>query len=259
MVAFNWTCPYCGQATTITEPNYSHNHNVIGTSESKYDHVCIVHHAISCPNQDCNELYLSISLKEYRSRISSGRQIWVPSDTIQKWKLLPRSREKPQPEYIPEQIRQDYREACLIVDDSPKAAATLARRCLQGIVRDFWKIPAKNRGNLGAEINYIKDRVDEDTWHAIHAIRSVGDIGAHMEKNVDVIVDVEPEEAELLIELIETLFEDWYVDKHKREQRSAHVKAIIQKKRQERKDAKLISEKVADVVATDVAHEPSDS
>ena len=35
------------------------------------------------------------------------------------------------PDYIPEAIRTDYLEACSILDKSPRAAATLARRCLQ--------------------------------------------------------------------------------------------------------------------------------
>ena len=44
------------------------------------------------------------------------------------------------PEYIPAQIRQDYGESCKIVSLSPKAFATLSRRCLQEIIRDFWSI-----------------------------------------------------------------------------------------------------------------------
>ena len=41
--------------------------------------------------------------------------------------------------------------------------------------------------------------MDADAWGAIEAVRSVGNIGAHMENDINVIVDVEPEEAKLLI------------------------------------------------------------
>jgi hypothetical protein len=42
-----------------------------------------------------------------------------------------------------------------------------------------------------------------------------------MEEDVNVIIDVEPAEAELLIGLIETLFEDWYVDREEKQKRNA--------------------------------------
>jgi Domain of unknown function (DUF4145) len=57
------------------------------------------------------------------------------------WRLLPASFAKPLPDYIPEPLRRDYEEACAIRDLSPKASATLIRRCIQGIIRDFCGIP----------------------------------------------------------------------------------------------------------------------
>ena len=50
---------------------------------------------------------------------------------------------------------------------------------------------------------------NDATWAAIDAVRRVGNIGAHMEHDINVIVDVEPREAELLIGLVETLFREW--------------------------------------------------
>ena len=47
----------------------------------------------------------------------------------------------------------------------------------------------------------------------------MGNIGAHMEKDINVIVDVDPNEAKLLIGLIETLVDDWYVTRHERKSR----------------------------------------
>jgi hypothetical protein len=45
-----------------------------------------------------------------------------------------------------------------------------------------------------------------------------------MEKDINLIVDVDPEEASLLIGLIEFLLEDWYVSRHEREE---HKKKVI--------------------------------
>jgi len=238
MAEFNWKCPYCNNATTITDPNYSQSLRRISTTKSKDGCLVLREISIACPNPQCRELTLTVSLFSSKFHEDSFRVVPAKAGSlIRTWNLLPQSRSKPQPDYIPEQIRQDYLEACLISNDSPKASAALSRRCLQGIVRDYWEIPIKNRGKLGAELKFIKERVNEDTWEAIQTIRSVGDIGAHMEKDVNFIVDVEPSEAELLLELIETLLEDWYVTSHKRKERAAKTKALAEKKLGEKRAA----------------------
>jgi hypothetical protein len=143
-----------------------------------------------------------------------GNSQWEKKEIIKTWRLLPGSYAKSFPEYIPKPLRKDYEEATSIIDLSPKESATLSRRCLQGIIRDFWKV-SKHR--LIDEINAIEDKVDPLTWKSIDAVRKVGNIGAHMEKDINLIIDVEPEEAFLLIQLIELLFEEWYIHRYERE------------------------------------------
>lgn len=87
-------------------------------------------------------------------------------------------------------------------------------------------------------MNFVKDKVDPSTWEVIQTIRKVGDIGAHMEKDVNYVVDVEPDEASLLIELIETLFEDWYIARQKRLDRDGRVKGLAEKKLDQKREAK---------------------
>jgi hypothetical protein len=145
----------------------------------------------------------------------------LDGDPILAWNLKPQSSAKPFPDYIPAQIRQDYEEACSICQFSPKASATLSRRCLQGIIRDFWGI-AKSR--LIDEINELEGKIDSTTWQAIDAVRSIGNIGAHMEKDINLIVDVDPEESDLLLRLIEVLLKEWYIGRYEREK---HMKKVI--------------------------------
>jgi hypothetical protein len=135
--------------------------------------------------------------------------------------LRPQSTARPFPDYIPVAILTDYQEACLIAELSPKASATLARRCLQGIIRDYWKI-VKSR--LIDEIAELQGKIDITTWSAIDAVRSIGNIGAHMEKDINLIIDVDQDEAALLVQLIELLIVEWYVRRHERE---AHMNKII--------------------------------
>jgi hypothetical protein len=80
------------------------------------------------------------------------------------------------------------------------------------------------------EIEALKDNTDSLTWAAIDAVRKVGNIGAHMEKDINFFVDVEPNEAQLLIGLIESLVKDWYVAKHDREERLKEIAALAAKK-----------------------------
>jgi hypothetical protein len=137
--------------------------------------------------------------------------------------LIPPSSAKVFPDYVPEPIREDYVEACKISDLSLKASATLSRRCLQGMIRNFWGI---SKARLIDEIEAIEDKTDKLTWEAIDSVRKIGNIGAHMEKDINVIVDVDPEEAQLLIGLIELLVKDWYVTKHDREERLKAIAGI---------------------------------
>lgn len=62
------------------------------------------------------------------------------------------------------------------------------------------------------------------TWTALDAVRKIGNVGAHMEKDVDLIIEIEPSEAGLLVGLIETLIGDWYIV---REERKKQMEAII--------------------------------
>jgi hypothetical protein len=90
------------------------------------------------------------------------------------------------------------------------------------------------------EITELRSLIDHDkaptgvsleSVDAIDHVRSVGNIGPHMEKNIDHIVPVDPEEAQLLIELTESLFEEWYVAREKRKNRFAGIKALAESKK----------------------------
>ena len=63
-----------------------------------------------------------------------------------------------------------------------------------------------------------------------------------MEKDVNLIIDVDSEEAGLLIWLIETLFEEWYIKRHDRKTKMAALKQLADNK----KNAKLATQKNED-------------
>ncbi|MDD2864016.1 MAG: DUF4145 domain-containing protein [Methylococcales bacterium] len=230
-MAQNWTCPYCNRHCTVGDDNVKTLRGINYISET-YGAYRADTQVITCPNPECQKQTISLGIYQ----IDSTAQYHNVIKKLHYWNLLPESMAKPFPDYIPQQIRNDYNEACLIRDKSPKASATLSRRCLQGIIRDFWDI---RESRLIDEIKALEDKVDANTWTAIDSVRHIGNIGAHMEKDVNVIIDVEPEEAGLLIELIETLFTEWYVQRYERKQRMDKIVGLATQKKEEKKNLNL--------------------
>ena len=144
----------------------------------------------------------------------------------------PISLAKAYPDYIPQTIRSDYEEAHAILNLSPKASATLSRRCLQGMIRDFWGI---SKARLVDEIDALKDLVDPSTKKVLDALRKLGNIGAHPEKDVNLIVDIEPNEAHMLLKFIELLMQKWYIERHDNEQLLQDILDLYKDKQNQRK------------------------
>lgn len=191
-------CPFCGMESTITP----------------YDEKQLRHNFLrdKLPPSTQEPHILSILTRCPRCRRDSLRIAGMQGylDSVRS-PVYPAADYRRYPTYIPEAIRSDYQEACAIRELCPKASAALTRRCLQGMIRDRWKVkPA----NLNQEINAIKPMIPGPLWDAIDALRQLGNIGAHMEKDVSLIVDIDPGEAGRLLDLVELLLDEWYVREH---------------------------------------------
>ncbi|SFJ73183.1 protein of unknown function [Caulobacter sp. UNC279MFTsu5.1] len=233
---FNWTCPHCHHAQVVTENRFSQNFRELDISGYRDGRLGLGWRAIICANNLCRELTLSVNVQKATSGPNYTDIPVVGSTPRLVRRLIPEAASKPQPDFIPAPLREDYREACAIVDLSPKAAATLARRCLQGMIRDFCKI---SKRTLDLEIKALREAVDagqapsgvtHEAVDAIDHVRKLGNIGAHMEKDINVIVPVDAGEAGILLQLIEMLFEEWYVARHARITRLAQISMIAAEK-----------------------------
>lgn len=113
---------------------------------------------------------------------------------------------------VPAEFASDYQEACLVLNDSPKASAALGRRCLQYLLRE--RVGVK-KDNLSAAIQQILDTGDlpSELAASIDAIRNIGNFAAHPMKstNSGEILDVEPGEAEWTLDVLEALFDFYFV------------------------------------------------
>jgi hypothetical protein len=220
---FNWVCPYCNHAAVINEYKCTENEFSfdLGNKYGWHRVNCIV---VVCPNAECREVTFQVTLLHIEEPWRTKK--W-------QWQLIPQSAAKDHHDCIPEPIIQDYEEARLIADKSPKASATLARRCLRGMIRNLWGV---NGGNLLEEIQIIKEKVKPDVWEAIDSVRNVGNIGAHMEKDINMIIDADHGEAKRLIALIEMLMKEWYFAQRERQNHALETKEITDKRREAQED-----------------------
>ena len=207
----DFVCPFCDHSIALTHSTFQKT-NLYFQNPVDEDY-SLVARFYKCPH--CGKIS---SFVDY-----AGNQL--PKKTIP---LYPQSTAIQFPDYIPESIRSDYEEACAIVSLSPKASATLSRRCLQGMIRDFWGITDKK--TLYQEIDAIRTLVPPATWKALNALRQLGNIGAHMESDINCIVDIDPGEADKILRLIEYLMNEWYIHRHDADQLLSDITDINDEK-----------------------------
>lgn len=143
-----------------------------------------------------------------------------PLSVVTVW---PQHATRPVPPEVDESFGSDFREACATLASSPKASAALSRRCLQAVLREKAGIRARN---LNEEIQTAIDSKEVPAWISenLHAVREVGNFAAHTSKstNTGEVVDVEPGEAEFLLDVLEGLFDFYFVQPaHAKKQRDA--------------------------------------
>ncbi|MBL8866857.1 MAG: DUF4145 domain-containing protein [Planctomycetia bacterium] len=132
----------------------------------------------------------------------------------------------PLPGCVPEKFAVDYQEACLVLTDSPKASAALSRRCLQHVLREVAKTTKKD---LAKQIDEVLPSLPSYLQGMIDSVRNVGNFAAHPMKstNTGEIIDVEPGEAELLLEVIEMTFDHYFVQPDQVAKRRAALNAKL--------------------------------
>lgn len=169
-----------------------------------------------CPS--CNQIIVLYQEGEYC--ITSSNRSFIEDVTVKKiiYPLID-ARDQLPPEVL-EEFREDFNEASLVLNLSPKASAALSRRCLQ---RFFHNKLGIVKGSLVTEIEeFIQtQKAPSYVLEVVDAVRNIGNFAAHpiKDKNTGEIVDVEPGEAEWLLEVLEALFDFYFVQPAKLEER----------------------------------------
>lgn len=161
-----------------------------------------------CPACDRLILYLVRC-----SLIQAGSGPFISDGYFSRTLFRPKGASRPPPPPdLPTQFLEDYQEACLVLPDSPKASAALSRRCLQHILRDVANV---KHSNLSNEIQEVLDsgKLPSLIAESIDAIRNIGNFASHPIKSQSTgeIVPVEPGEAEWNLDVLEALFDFYFV------------------------------------------------
>lgn len=247
-MTFNWTCPFCNRDQTVGNERHHTGYIQAHVGRVADGRLAMEGEFIGCANPDCSRLTATVAILPMHADGRGNYRVNSNADPILVKSLLPEGAVRPQPSFIPRALVEDYREACLIVGLSPKASATLIRRCLQGMIREFTGISEKT---LFKEIDSLRIAVEngsaprgvtEETIDAIDHVRKIGNIGAHMESDINHIIEVDKGEAEALISLVEMLFDEWYVARNRRQERLSKIAAIATEKEAARK-VQAISDK----------------
>lgn len=203
-------CPYCSTTVRLEKPNFSQrtepnqdgDTRVVRFSPHAGTGLDLV--ASGCP--ECRHIIVTVHEinKDNSESVSkvSGRVIWPLS-----------SGRPPVPAEVQTTsptIAQDYEEACLVLPFSPKASAALSRRCLQVVLREKGNSTKKY---LAEQIDEVLPNLPGYIAQNLEAMRQIGNFAAHEQKskNTGAILDVEPGEAEWNLDILESLFDFYYV------------------------------------------------
>jgi len=199
-------CPHCNvsvrfESTSIKNSlgNYLGTVDPIGLFTPSGKALWLV--TSGCPA--CGRPLLSLASEQdkYGKSIAQDVLLWPESGS----RTVPQEVSTNSPE-----LAADFLEAATVLTKSKKASAALSRRCLQFILTS--KGGATKR-DLADQIDEVLPKLPSELAHNVDAIRHVGNFAAHPMKSTTSgsIVGVEEGEAEWLLDVLEELFDYYYV------------------------------------------------
>jgi hypothetical protein len=126
--------------------------------------------------------------------------------------VWPQGASRPLPAEVEASFAEDFSEAVAVLGVSPKASAALSRRLLQRLLEEKAGV---SHGDLYGEIQQVLDSGELPSWlgNDLDAVRQLGNLAAHPMKSTHTgeIQDVDPGEAEWLLDVMESLFDFYFV------------------------------------------------
>ena len=183
---------------------------------------------LDCKGQFCFTSTVCPTCKQLICRLErsslGGRQV------LERIVAYPKGTARPVPVEVEDEFANDFREACLVIGDSEKASAALSRRCLQNLLHEKAKTKAKD---LAPQIQEVLDsgKLPSHLEDAIDGVRVIGNFAAHPIKSAHTgeVIEVEPGEAEWLLETLEGFFDFYFVQPAKLEKKRDALNKKLEK------------------------------
>jgi hypothetical protein len=228
------TCPYCGvtyplfkgtkQCNNYTEKDYYFNFDAFGLAYTGIYPDAYKLRMTRCPSEDCKKIVITL---DHITNVKSLSKDQTVDNSNLVHQIMPKCITKAFPDYVPQHILADYREASSIIDLSPKGSAVLSRRCIDEIITDCFK-QTKTKDTLDAKINAIENEISTNLHRALKSLKAIGNIGAHLKIQSNTILEVTKEEAQAFLWFIEYIIDEWYVQEH---EKAEMIKKIAQLKK----------------------------
>lgn len=172
----HFTCPYC---QAIAQMNFITPSKI---KQSIYTNLQDIElYYIPVKDKTKNEINNIKHIADIYEKFANSFAICINCEKISIWvnekMIYPKPCLTPPPnEDLPEEIKADYEEASLIVQDSPRGACTLLRLALQKLM-----IYLGEDKNLDKAIKSLIDKkiINEDLQKALDSVRVVGNSAVH--------------------------------------------------------------------------------
>lgn len=210
MTPFKWHCPYCNCFCVVSEANFIQTQTTLDKGQEGPARIITLEFII-CPNPDCRRFTFKVAMY-----LTKGKSEVSAENCEHQWTLLPLSGCEQYFEGVPAPILRDYQEATRILGLSPRSAALLARRCLQQIIQDFFKV-VKPQLDKAFDI-VCKTRLDPviSTGIAARLGKESGRVSDFIKQGLSLGIEVKAEEARDLLWLVEILLRETYVAKNEK-------------------------------------------
>jgi hypothetical protein len=201
-------CPHCRTAAKFIKPSASDpdgtSYGSISTQMFAASRKETIHvYSSVCP--ECHKVIVVLEKYDNKGELLAENLVYPMNVT----RLVPTE--------VPSHIAKDFLEAASVLPISEKASAALSRRCLQNVLTEngFKKKDLSNQ--IDDALPTLPKRIAEN----LDAIRNIGNFAAHplKQQSTGLVVDVEPEEANWNLDVLEELFDFYYVQPKRAEEK----------------------------------------
>ena len=199
-------CPHC-VTSVLLEPRREEISTPVANDPPYHVWYCTL---ASCPACSRPIVWLSGHFRRYKDDNKADE--WID---VKPFLAYPESGRRTASSEVPAEIASDYEQASIVLEQSPMASAALSRRCLQNVL----SAKGYTAKNLAAQVDDVLNETDprkalpSGLYDTVDAIRNFGNFSAHPINDVTTlqVIEVEPEEAEWCLEILEQMFDHYYV------------------------------------------------